>query len=96
MCACELQTALHNFLTKHQKVTRLIFISSNFKQILIIHIITFWIVYQFKINYDNVKFLSTVSQKKKKKKKKKKKRNTPIYFNTNYCTEMKLIPIIMD
>ena len=25
-----------------------------------------------------------------------KKRNTPIYFNTNYRTEMKLIPIIMD
>ena len=28
--------------------------------------------------------------------KSKKKRNTPIYFNTNYCTEMKLVPIIMD
>ena len=27
---------------------------------------------------------------------KKKKRNTPIYFNTNYRTEMKLVPIIMD
>ena len=26
----------------------------------------------------------------------KKKRNTPIYFNTNYCGEMKLVPIIMD
>ena len=26
----------------------------------------------------------------------KKKRNTPIYFNTNYHTEMKLVPIIMD
>ena len=26
----------------------------------------------------------------------KKKRNTPIYFNTNYRTEMKLVPIIMD
>ena len=25
-----------------------------------------------------------------------KKRNTPIYFNTNYRTEMKLVPIIMD
>ena len=25
----------------------------------------------------------------------KKKRNTPIYFNTNYPTEMKLVPIIM-
>ena len=24
------------------------------------------------------------------------KRNTPIYFNTNYCTEMKLVPVIMD
>ena len=22
--------------------------------------------------------------------------NTPIYFNTNYRTEMKLVPIIMD
>ena len=27
---------------------------------------------------------------------KKKTRNTPIYFNTNHRTEMKLIPIIMD
>ena len=26
-------------------------------------------------------------------KKKEKKRNTPIYFNTNYRAEMKLIPI---
>ena len=26
----------------------------------------------------------------------KKKRNTPIYFNTSYRTEMKLVPIIMD
>ena len=26
----------------------------------------------------------------------KKKRNTPIYFNTNYRREMKLLPIIMD
>ena len=26
----------------------------------------------------------------------KKKRNTPIYFNINYRTEMKLVPIIMD
>ena len=30
------------------------------------------------------------------KKKGKKKRNTLIYFNTNYLTEMKLVPIIMD
>ena len=30
------------------------------------------------------------------KSKKKRKRNTPIYFNTNYRTEMKLVPIIMD
>ena len=29
-------------------------------------------------------------------KKRKKKRNTLIHFNTNYRTEMKLIPIIMD
>ena len=28
--------------------------------------------------------------------KSKKKRNPPIYFNTNYRTEMKLVPIIMD
>ena len=34
------------------------------------------------------KWLCTVGQKKK--------RNTVIYFNTNYCTEMKLVPIIMD
>ena len=27
---------------------------------------------------------------------KKKKKKTPIYFNTNYCTEMKLVPTIMD
>ena len=27
---------------------------------------------------------------------KKKKRNTPIYSNRNYRTEMKLVPIIMD
>ena len=26
----------------------------------------------------------------------KKKRNTPIYFNTNYRREMKLVPIIMN
>ena len=26
----------------------------------------------------------------------KKKKNIPIYFNTNYHTEMKLVPIIMD
>ena len=26
----------------------------------------------------------------------KKKRNIPIYFNINYRTEMKLVPIIMD
>ena len=25
-----------------------------------------------------------------------KRRNTPIYFNTNYRTEMKLVPMIMD
>ena len=31
-----------------------------------------------------------------KKKKKKKKRKFPIYFNTIYCTEMKLVPIMMD
>ena len=36
-------------------------------------------------------FSSTVGQKKEKK-----KRNTPIYFNTNYLTEMKLVPIITD
>ena len=29
-------------------------------------------------------------------KRKKKERNTPIYFNTNYRTEMKLVPVIMD
>ena len=34
----------------------------------------------------------TVGQKKKKKK----PRNTPIYFNANYRTEIKLVPIIMD
>ena len=34
----------------------------------------------------------TINQKKKKRKKK----NTPIYFKTNYRTEMKQIPIIMD
>ena len=34
-----------------------------------------------------VKRLGTVVQK---------KRNTPIYFNTNYRREMKLVPIIMD
>ena len=27
---------------------------------------------------------------------KKKKGNTPIYFNTNYPTEMKLVPVTMD
>ena len=26
----------------------------------------------------------------------KKKRNAPIYFNKNYRTEMKLVPIVMD
>ena len=34
----------------------------------------------------------TVGQKKRKKE----EENTPIYFNTNYSTEMKLVPIIMD
>ena len=29
------------------------------------------------------------------KKKKRKKLNTPVYFNTNYRTDMKLVPIIM-
>ena len=29
-------------------------------------------------------------------KKRKKKRNIPIYFNKNYRTEMKLVPLIMD
>ena len=28
--------------------------------------------------------------------KKKKNKNTPIYFNRNYRTEMKLVPIIID
>ena len=37
-------------------------------------------------------FLKNLKQVKKKKKKK----NIPIYFNTNYLTEMKLVPIIMD
>ena len=31
-----------------------------------------------------------------KNKKKKKKKNTTVYFNTNYCTKMKLVPVIMD
>ena len=35
----------------------------------------------------------TVGQQKEKKTK---KRNTPIYFNTNYRAEMKLVSIIMD
>ena len=35
----------------------------------------------------NLFYVCTVGQKKKK---------TFIYFNTNYCTEMKLIPIIMN
>ena len=35
-------------------------------------------------------------KKKKERKEKRKKRNIPIYFNTNYGTEMKLVPIIMD
>ena len=39
--------------------------------------------------------LCTVGQKKKKKRKER-KRSTPIYFNTNYRTEMKLVPIIMN
>ena len=37
-------------------------------------------------------FICTVGQTNKQTKKK----NTPIYFNTNYRTEMKLVPIIMD
>ena len=36
-------------------------------------------------------FCCTVGQRKKKE-----KRNTPIYFNTNYRTEMKLVPVMMD
>ena len=38
-----------------------------------------------------VKMMSIYSKSKKKKK----KRNIPIYFNTNYHTEMKLVPIII-
>ena len=34
--------------------------------------------------------------KSKKRKKKKERRNTPIYFNTTYRTEMKLVPNFMD
>ena len=39
------------------------------------------------------KNLCTIGQKRKEKKR---KRNTPIYINANYRTEMKLVPIIMD
>ena len=43
------------------------------------------------ISQESIQKLScTVSQKKKK------NRNTLIYFSTNYRTEMKLVPIIMD
>ena len=37
-----------------------------------------------------------VQQVQKEKKNKKQKRNTPIYFNTNYRGEMKLVPDVMD
>ena len=30
------------------------------------------------------------------KKERKKERDNPIYFNTNHCRKMKLVPIIMD
>ena len=40
-------------------------------------------------NYDLPEFLKMYSRSNK-------KRNTPIYFNINYRTEMKLVPIIMD
>ena len=49
-------------------------------------------VRQFRI-FTTLKALGTVG---KKKKKGKEKRNTSIYFHTNYRTEMKLVPIIMD
>ena len=44
-----------------------------------------------------LKYYCTAGKKKKKRKKeRKKKRNTRIYFNTNYCSEMKLVPVIME
>ena len=49
----------------------------------------------FKITKSEVLFTDAQSIKKRKKKKKK-KRNTPIYFNTNYHAEIKLVPIIID
>ena len=38
----------------------------------------------------------TMYSRLKKKKERKKERNTPIYFNTNYNTKMKLVLIIMN
>ena len=43
------------------------------------------------VNVYKYVYIGTVGQKGKKK-----KRNTPIYSNINYRTEMKLVPIIMD
>ena len=40
--------------------------------------------------------MNSSSKKKRKEKKRKKERNSPIYFNANYRTEMKLKPVIMD
>ena len=35
-------------------------------------------------------------EKQKQKQKQQQKKNIPIYLNTNYRTEMELVPIIMD
>ena len=42
----------------------------------------------FEISYRNYFFIEMYNRSKK-------KRNTPIYFNTDYRAEMKLVPIIM-
>ena len=49
----------------------------------------------FSTNIFKRTYRCTVDQKRKRKKERK-KRNTPIYFNTNDRTEMKLLLIIMD
>ena len=50
--------------------------------------------------YDYFVYLCTravsVMYNRSKEERKKRKRNDSIYFNTNYRTEMKLLPIIMD
>ena len=54
-----------------------------------------WYSYRFQLVECFLNYQKFIVDKKKTKKRKK-KRIAPIYFNTNYPTEMKMVPVIMD